>query len=150
MSERFQTSLLNAQHARTAIIDAANWAKPWLIAGHKLSLTVCKETRSTAQNRLMWSVLTDLAEQCEWFVDGQMVKLEPDEVKDILTANLKKHQRMARGLDGGVVFLGQRTSRMNKAEVADVITLGHAVGDERGVQWSRTSLGRDVPDEVAA
>ncbi len=150
MSEQFSTVLLNAQHGRTAILDAAQWAKSWLLAGHKLSLTIKRETRSTAQNRLLWSVLTDLAEQCEWAVDGEMVKLQPEEVKDVLTAGLRKHQRMCRGIDGGLVFLGQRTSRMTVPEMADLITLAHAYGDEKGVRWSRTSLGRDVPDEVAA
>lgn len=149
-ADRFQTVMLNPQHGRTAILDAATWAKPWLVAGHKLHLEVRKETRSTAQNRLLWSVLTDLAEQCEWAVDGSMVKLEPEEVKDILTAGLKKHQRMCRGIDGGLVFLGQRTSKMTVAEMRDLIELAYAFGAEKGVQWSRTSLGRDVPDEVAA
>jgi hypothetical protein len=150
MSEQFSTVLLNAQHGRTAILDAATWAKPYLIAGHKLSLTIKRETRSTAQNRLLWSLLTDLANQLEWAVDGSMVKLEPEEVKDILTAGLKKHQRMCRGIDGGLVFLGQRTSRMTVAEMADLITLAHAYGDQQGVRWSKTSLGRDWPEEVAA
>lgn len=150
MTERFSTVLINAQHGRTAILDAANWAKPWLIAGHKLSLTVCKETRSTAQNRLMWSVLADLAAQVEWPVDGRMTKLDAKDWKHVLSAGLKKHQRVAHGIEGGFVMLGQRTSRMTVAEMAELITLAHAFGDERGVAWSRTSLGRDVPDEVAA
>jgi hypothetical protein len=51
-------------------------------------------------------------------------------------------------LDGGLVVLGMRTSKLTVPEMSDLIALGHAVGDERGVQWSRTSLGRDVPDEV--
>lgn len=150
MSERFSTVLLNAQHGRTAILDAATWAKPWLIAGHKLSLTICKETRSTAQNRMLWSILSDLSEQTQWAVDGAMVKLEPEEIKDILTASLKRHQRMARGIDGGLVILGTRTSKMTKAELSELVELAYAVGAEREVQWSRTSLGRDVPDEVTA
>ncbi len=147
---RFETVALNAQHARTVAEDLWVYLKAMTVAGHKISISARPETRTTAQNRMLWSVLNDLSEQCKWFVDGEMVKLEPDEIKDILTANLKKQQRMARGLDGGVVFLGQRTSRMSKAEMADVITLGHSVGDERGVKWSKTSLGRDWPEEVAA
>lgn len=106
-------------------------------------------TRTLAQNALMWSILTDLSRQTEWAVDGQMVKLEPEDIKDLLTASLRRHQRMARGIDGGLVILGMRTSRMTKAQLSDVIELGYMVGAERGVRWSRTSLGRDVPDEVA-
>jgi hypothetical protein len=151
MSDRFSTVLLNAQHAHQTLLSAWTWLKPLMLPeGRRYSIEIKRETRSTAQNRLMWSVLTDLAEQCEWAVDGSMVKLEPEEVKDVLTAGLKKHQRMCRGIDGGLVFLGQRTSRMTVAEKADLITLGHAYGDQRGVKWSKTSLGRDWPEEVAA
>ena len=34
--------------------------------------------------------------------------------------------------------------------MSELIDFLHAFGDERGVQWSRTSLGRDVPEEVFA
>lgn len=149
-ADRFQTVLINAQQGRTAILDAATWAKPWLIAGHRLSLEIRKETRTTAQNRMLWSILTDLAAQVEWPVDGKTQKLEPEEWKHILSAGLKKTQRVAQGIEGGFVMLGQRTSRMTVAEMGDLITLGHAFGDERGVQWSRTSLGREWPEECAA
>jgi hypothetical protein len=39
---------------------------------------------------------------------------------------------------------------MTVAEMAELITLGHAYGDSQGVRWSRTSLGRDVPEEAFA
>lgn len=125
-----------------ALRSAWAWVKPLVMAGHRFSLKIEPETRSTAQNRLLWSCLTDLSKQCEWAVDGSMVKLEPEEVKDIMTAGLKKHQRMCRGIDGGLVFLGQRTSKMSSAEMGELITLCHAYGDQQGVKWSKTSLGR--------
>ena len=142
--------LENAAFGHTQWVEAWRWCKAMLIAGHRLSVEIRKATRSTEQNRMLWSILTDLSTQCEWAVDGQMVKLPPEDVKHILTAGLKRHQRMARGIDGGLVILGQSTSRMTVAEMGELITLGHAVGDERGVKWSRTSLGREVPDEAFA
>lgn len=150
MSERYTATLYNAQTAKPTLNEAWRWVKAMLIAGHRLSIEIRGATRSTEQNSLLWSILTDLSRQCEWAVDGQMVKLPPEDVKHILTAGLKRHQRMARGIDGGLVILGQSTSRMTVGEMAELITLGHAVGDERGVRWSRTSLGREWPDEVAA
>lgn len=142
-------TLHSAQTGHSAWVELWAWCKPLLIAGHRLTVTVQQATRSTDQNAMLWSILTDLSNQCEWAVDGQMVRLPPEDVKHILTAGLKRHQRMARGIDGGLVILGQSTSRMTVTEMSELITLGHAVGDERGVKWSRTSLGRDVPDEVA-
>ncbi|MBO9332678.1 hypothetical protein GHR37_26390 [Achromobacter xylosoxidans] len=39
---------------------------------------------------------------------------------------------------------GQRTSKMTVREMKDLIELAYAFGNERGVEWSRTSLGRDA------
>lgn len=148
--QRLTITLKDAQSAAPQLAQAWQWIKAMLIAGHRLSFEVRKATRSTEQNSLLWSLLTDLSRQVSWPVDGQMVKLEPEEWKDILTAGLRKSQRVAHGIEGGFVMLGQRTSRMTVAEMADLIALGHAFGDGRGVRWSRTSLGRDVPEEAFA
>jgi len=148
--QRITLTLRDAQSAAPQLAQAWQWIKAMLMAGHRLTLEVKKATRSTEQNSLFWSLLGDLSKQCEWAVDGQMIKLSPEEIKHILTASLKRHQRMARGIDGGLVVLGQSTSRMTVAEMAELITLGHAYGDLQGVRWRRTSLGRDVPEEVCA
>lgn len=140
----------------TAIAGHAQWCEVWrwckatLKAGHPLAVEIKPRTRSTDQNALMWSVLTDLSRQVDWPVDGRLQRLEPDEWKDVLSAGLTKAQRVAQGIEGGWVMLGQRTSRMTVAEMSDLITLAHAFGDQRGVRWSRTSLGRDVPEEAFA
>lgn len=149
MNDKFCTPLFQAQQAHQALQSAWAMVKPGLLQGKRYSLEIKPETRSTASNRLFWSVLTDISRQVEFAVDGSMVKLEPEEVKDVLTAGLKKHQRMCRGIDGGLVFLGQRTSKMTQAEMSELIELAYAFGAGRNVQWSRTSLGRDVPDDVA-
>lgn len=99
--------------------------------------------RTLAQNDLLWSVLTDISKQVEFVVNGELIKVSPEEVKDILTAGLKRETRMAMGIDGGMVILGQRTSKMTVRELAELIELAHAFGTQRGVEWSRTSLGRD-------
>jgi len=101
-------------------------------------------TRSLAQNDMMWSILTDISRQVQFVVNGGLVTVEAEEVKDILTASLRRETRMAMGIDGGMVLLGQRTSRMTVREMKDLIELAYAFGNERGVEWSRTSLGRDA------
>ena len=101
------------------------------------------KTRTLAQNDLLWSVLTDISKQVEFVVNGELIKVSPGEVKDILTAGLKRETRMAMGIDGGMVILGQRTSKMTVRELAELIELAHAFGTQRGVEWSRASLGRD-------
>jgi hypothetical protein len=150
MSQRFSTVALNAQHGHTVIQDLWKWVKAMTVGGHRISIEAKPETRTTAQNRLMFSVLTDISEQVKFVINGQYVKADVLDVKDILSAGLRREQRIAQGLDGGIVLLGMRTSKMTVGEMADLITLAHAFGDERGVKWSKTSLGRDWPEEIAA
>lgn len=135
-------TLFNAQQGHTAITEVWQKAKPYLMAGNKLVLTIEQEKRSQEQNALMWSVLTDLSKQVPWHGE----KLTKEEYKDLLTAGLKK-QRAIPGIDGGFVVLGTSTSKMTKQEMTDLITLAHAFGDERCVKWSPTSIGSqdDVP-----
>lgn len=102
------------------------------------------KTRTLAQNDLLWSVLTDISKQVEFVVNGELLKVSPEEVKDILTAGLKREMRMAMGIDGGMVLLGQRTSKMTVRQMTELIELAHAFGTQRGVEWSPTSLGRSI------
>jgi hypothetical protein len=137
-----KVTLYNAQQAHTVLKDVWQKAKPFLLAGNKLVLTIEEQKRSTEQNALLWSVLTDLSKQVLWHGE----KLTKEEYKDLLTAGLKK-QRAIPGMDGGFVVLGTSTSKMTKAEMAELITLAHAFGDMRDVKWSPTSIGEenDVP-----
>lgn len=133
-----KVTLYNAQQGHTVLKDIWQKAKPYLMAGNKLVLTIEQEKRSQEQNALMWSVLTDLSKQVMWHGE----KLTKEEYKDLLTAGLKK-QRAIPGIDGGFVVLGSSTSKMTKQEMTDLITLAHAFGDEHEVKWSPTSVGQD-------
>jgi hypothetical protein len=101
-------------------------------------------TRTLAQNDMLWSILTDISRQVDFVVNGALVKVSPEEVKDIITAGLRRETRMAMGIDGGMVLLGQRTSKMTVRQMTELIELAYAFGAEKGVLWSPTSLGRDI------
>jgi hypothetical protein len=94
------------------------------------------EIRSLAANRKMWAMLTDLANQVEWPVDGRMQLLSPGDWKQIMTAGWKRELRVAQGIDGGFVVLGHYTHNMTRAEMSELIELMYAFGAERGVKWS--------------
>ena len=98
--------------------------------------------RSVEQNKKLWAMLRDVSVQVKWPVDGEMVLMSEWDWKDIFSAALKKHQRVARGIEGGFVMLGAHTSRMTKAEMADLITLIEAFGAQHDVQW--TEEGHDI------
>ena len=133
-----KVTLHNAQQGHKVLLDVWQKAKPFLLAGNKLVLTIEEQKRSTEQNAMLWSVLSDLAKQVQWHGE----KLTKEEYKDLLTAGLKK-QRAIPGIDGGFVVLGTSTSKMTKPEMSDLITLAHSFGDERGVKWSPTSIGEE-------
>ena len=135
MSERITLSLFNPQQAHSAIAHAWMQAKALLMAGHRLVLTITPETRTQAQNRLMWPLLTCFSKQLQWPINGQMVYMSPDDWKDVLTAAFKGESvRIAMGLDGGVVMLGQRTSKFTKSQFSDWIEFLYATAAARGVQ----------------
>lgn len=99
-------------------------------------------TRTLEQNALLWSCLNDLSRQVEWPINGVNQKLSPDDWKDIVTASLSEENRIAQGIQGGFVVLGKSTSKMSVKQMTDLIEFIHAFGDEQGVKWSPTSLGR--------
>lgn len=81
-------------------------------------------------------MLRDFSKQVQWQVNGSLVYMDEYDWKDIFTAALKKHNRVAQGLDGGFVFLGMRTHKMKKHEIIDLIEFMYAEGAERGVKWT--------------
>lgn len=84
----------------------------------------------------MWAMLTDVSKQIEWPVNGRIGPLTKEEWKDVLTAALTGEQRMAEGVNGGFVFLGQRTRNMGVKKMSDMIEVVYMFGSERNVQWS--------------
>lgn len=123
----------NPQQAHAAM-TAQLWPqlKAMLTAGHKMIVELKPETRSLAQNRRLWAMLTDISEQVNWY--GK--KLSQEDWKHIFTASLKKLD-VVPNLDGtGFVALGMSTSRMTRAEMCDMQTLMEAFGAEKGVRFT--------------
>ena len=129
MAECMTIQLYQPAQAHAALMTAwAECIKPMLTAGNRLVLEVRPQTRSSQQNARLWAMLTEVSSQVDWY--GQ--KLSPEDWKHIFTASLKK-TRAVPGIDGGIVVLGQSTSRMTKAEMCDLQTLIEAFAAERGV-----------------
>ena len=138
-------------------------------AGEDVVVTIAPPTRDNDTNAAMWVALTDLANQVGWkparwrgdvmveegryvlLADEPMTKfgivrnLSAEEFKDVLTAAYKR-PRLFGGVDGGIVAVGMRTSKMTKREVSDLIALAHEFGGRLDVEWSEQVL----PDEAAA
>lgn len=106
-------------------------------------VTVREVNRTLEQNAAQWPILEAFSQQLQWPVNGAMVWLDAEEWKDILTAAFQRETaRLAMGIDGGVVMLGQRTSQFGKKRFGEWLEFLHAVAAVRGVVVYR--------DEVAA
>lgn len=91
-------------------------------------------TRNLDQNAALWPMLEAFSAQLAWPVNGRMVHLEPEEWKHILSAAYRRESaRVAQGLDGGMVMLGLRTSRMSKREFSEFLEFINATAANRGV-----------------
>lgn len=98
-------------------------------------VTISPPLRTLDQNSLLWPLLECFADQLEWPVNGRMTKLSPEDWKDLLTAAYKREsQRVAMGIDGGMVMLGLRTSKMSKRAFSEFIEFVLATAADRRVE----------------
>lgn len=99
-----------------------------------MRVEIKERKRSLDQNAAQWPILQAFAEQIKWPVNGELVTLEPEEFKEILTAAFfGESVRLAQGLNSGVVMLGKRTSKFTKKEFSDWLEFLHAAAAARGV-----------------
>lgn len=137
MSERITLSLWEPVQAHKALMHAWTHAKAWLMSGHRLVLEVRPEKRSNQQNRLLHALIADIAAQVEW----AGAKREAEVWKRLLTAAWSRvhgqHVEVLPALDGhGVDLVPARTSKLTKAECADLCTFIEAWGAEHGVRFT--------------
>ena len=135
MTDKLSILLRDEQQGHAALISIWKRAKAHLSAGRRMLLTLAPETRTQAQNRLMWPLLTQFSRQLQWPVNGAMVYMPPDDWKDVLSAAFNQESaRLAMGLSGGVVMLGQRTRKFTKPKFAEWIEFLYATAAMRGIE----------------
>jgi len=128
VSEKRTLILAHAEARRRAVQAVQDAPDDYVV-------TVSEPSRNLAQNAALWPILQAFSEQLQWPVNGQMVRMTPDEFKDILTAGFHQETaRLAMGLSGGVVMLGLRTSNMSKRTFSEFLDFIQSVAVERGVQ----------------
>jgi NinB protein len=134
MIERQQFALWDTVQAhKTITLQIWPWLEPILKAGHRMVIEIKPETRTLAQNARLWSMLTDVSRQVNWY--GR--KLTAEEWKHVFTSSINK-QDVVPGIDGGFVVLGKSTSKMTKMEMGELQDLIEAFGAQKGVQFTTT------------
>lgn len=136
MPDRFTARLWSAQQGHQAVEAAWGYAKPLLLAEHRLVLEVRPETRSDKQNRLLHAMLGDIAAQLEW----AGAKRDLEVWKRLLTAAWLRARgesvEILPALDGhGVDVVFRRTSKLTRAECAELCDFISAWAVDRGVEF---------------
>lgn len=127
MSNKQLMILANDLVRRRAVAAVANAP-----AGYRV--TVEPPRRSLDANAAMWPILDAFSKQLQWPVNGSMCELTPEEWKSILSAAFHRESvRVAQGMDGGMVLLGLRTSKMSKAQFSEFLEFLFATAEARGV-----------------
>ncbi len=133
MSEKRLFRLVHSEARRRAMSAVADAPDGYVVE-------VKEPTRNLEQNALMWVWMQAFSDQLDWPVNGDRVKLDPEEWKDILSAAFEQEtQRVAMGLNGGMVLLGKRTSKFGRKKFADFITFIQATAADRGVEIDEES-----------
>ena len=125
----------------TDIPRAVQWLTHWLAkglqAGKPIIIKLSYESRSEAQNRHLWPMLTCFAKQREY--GGKLRSKE--EWKIILISAYKfDPQGIVIGINGEVVNLNYSSSELNKAQFSEFIELIYAQGCEYEIVWSDPAM----------
>ena len=119
--------------SRTIRTEAQFQALGRLLSGLPMPYTVSwreGEPRSLDQNAKLWAMLSDISR-----AEPEGRKLTSDEWKCIFMQACGWEVQFLEGLDGRPFPAGFRSSKMTKAQMADLITFIQAKGDEWGVPW---------------
>lgn len=96
--------------------------------------------RNLDQNAALWPLLECFSRQLKWTVNGEFVRLDPAEWKDVLSAAFDEETvRLAEGLNGGKIMLGKRTSQFSKKRFSEFLEFIHAAAAQRGVVFHRNA-----------
>jgi hypothetical protein len=88
--------------------------------------------RTIPQNDRLWSMLSDIAKQVEWY--GQ--KLSKEDWKLIFLDALNRETRPVPNIDGtGYLDLSKSSSDLSRTEMSDMLELIAAFGAQRNVKF---------------
>ncbi len=145
MAERITLSMWEPVQAHKALMHAWTHAKAWLMAGHRLVLTVAPETRRDNHNRHFHSLIAQISAH----VGGDLA--DKEDAKRILISAFRIDTRndadlagewakfgdirMGRGLRGETVLMGMQSRDFTIKLARAFIEWLYALGAEYGVQF---------------
>lgn len=119
--------LSHAEARRRAVQDVQT-------APEGFGVTVEEARRSLDQNAAQWPILAAFAKQKQAVINGRLEWISDEDWKDLLTAAFNQElTRVALGLDGRMVLLGQRTSKFGKGKFSEWLEFLNATAAQMGV-----------------
>lgn len=101
------------------------------LAPHGAVCNIAEARRTGDQNAKMWAMLSDVAR-----AKPQGRVLTTDKWKSLFMDAIGIPADWEPGINGGVVNVGYRSSRLTKGQMSDLIEQMYAYGAEHGVVWS--------------
>jgi hypothetical protein len=126
--------LIDAQQAHKRLQALWREAKPWLLAGHRLVITIKPEGRTSGQNAALHAWIGEIAANCT--LGGQQHDAEV--WKRALVAAWTRERGepvlIIPAIDGqGVDLVPKRTSALTKAECAELLEYVVAYATQQGI-----------------
>jgi hypothetical protein len=103
-----------------------------LEGGKTVVLKATRQTRSLEQNAYLHVILGDVARQVVWH--GQ--KYDVDTWKAFLMLSFGKEMMLMPGINGGLVPIPHKSSKLTVPEMNDFIAYVLAFGTDHGVRWT--------------
>lgn len=159
MSDRLEIRVHRLADLPQALAKVGQFTKAWAFSGCGIALIV-ESLKTRAQERLYHSCFRDLSRDCllgGFKQDEEAWKRALLQAFFEVTRDDPEHRddwkgrepRLIPDLYGrGMLMIGVESKRFTKGLAKAFITFVHTEGDSRGVRWSRTSLGRDAPQEL--
>lgn len=95
---------------------------------------IVTDPRSISQNRLMWLLLNNFANQLPHPQTGEY--LDPDTWKCVLMKAFGKELQYVAELDGpGIVAIGYRSSKLDTHEMSNFLEFIYSEGAKRGIRF---------------
>lgn len=136
------TTLFNPQQGHQVLTDLWAWAKPRLLQGKRLRISVKEATRSLDQNAKFHAMCEDIARSGVQWAGKRRTK---DEWKVLLVSGhavaTKAGAEIVPGLEGEFVNIRESTASMDKARASSLIEYTLAFGAQHGVTWSDENAG---------
>ena len=145
MAEAYKTTIYEAVQGHKALLDAWNWAKPMVIAGHRLNVVIKPESKTREQEEKYHAMIGEVAEQAQHL--GSLWQAE--DWKRLLLDKFARetgrtHGKVIPNLDKtGVVEVGILSRKFNKVDGAEFIEWLYAWGVENGITYKDGATERD-------